>query len=237
MVRVVSDSFFVSSFSSSSSSSSLLSLITPLFLFASYVTRMSPATANRVVDGARSVLQDWCEDVFVYVEHPKGAEGGLSSGFGLSLVAESSTGCFLAGTGVYIDISLLFFPTSSTTAEGVGAAGQLPEDLGKRVARLLLEEIAQGGCIDTAMQSIPLILMALNTEDLCKLRVGKLSPYSYVVAAGRYLLDSDLCQHRVFEAAERLFWDHIQGRGRCRVQDSVALVSRHWYDGMVTRSS
>eukprot|EP01085_Mycamoeba_gemmipara_P004969 Mycagemm_TRINITY_DN10691_c0_g1::TRINITY_DN10691_c0_g1_i1::g.4969::m.4969 type:complete len:356 gc:universal TRINITY_DN10691_c0_g1_i1:1080-13(-) len=124
-----------------------------------YVTRMSPATANRVVDGARSVLQDWSEDVFIYVEHPKGAEGGLSSGFGLSLVAESSTGCFLS-------------------AEGIGSAGQLPEELGQRVARLLLAEVAQGGCIDTAMQSIPLTLMALNTEDLSKLRVGKLSPYS-----------------------------------------------------------
>lgn len=46
-----------------------------------------------------------------------------SSGFGLALVAETTTGM-------------------SLSCEGVGTAGMVPEDLGSRVANLLLSEIS-----------------------------------------------------------------------------------------------
>ena len=46
------------------------------------------------------------------------------------------------------------------------------------LTRYLLEEIASGGCIDSTHQPLFLTLMALTTEDVSKLRVGKLTAQS-----------------------------------------------------------
>lgn len=98
-----------------------------------YTARVSPQTSNRVVTSARELLNKFIPDVYIYTDHYKGSEGGRSPGFGLSLVAESTTGCFVA-------------------AEMAAAKGVLPEDLGKTVSRLLCEEIRRGGCVDTCSQ-------------------------------------------------------------------------------------
>lgn len=124
-----------------------------------YSTRVSPQTANRIVDSARALLNHFIPDVYIYTDHYKGAESGKSPGFALSLVAESTTGVF-------------------TSAEMVAEAGTLPEDLGKLAAKSLFEEIARGGCVDTQNQVITLLFMALGTEDVSKVRIGKLSPYA-----------------------------------------------------------
>ncbi len=72
---------------------------------------MAPQTASRIVDAARGVLNHFIPDVFIYTDHYKGAESGRSPGFGLSLVAETTTGVILS-------------------AECVARPGELPEDLG-----------------------------------------------------------------------------------------------------------
>lgn len=41
-----------------------------------YSTRMSPQTANRVVDSARGLLNHFIPDVYIYTDHYKGAESG-----------------------------------------------------------------------------------------------------------------------------------------------------------------
>ncbi|KNC79548.1 18S rRNA biogenesis protein RCL1 [Sphaeroforma arctica JP610] len=41
-----------------------------------YSTRMSPQTANRVVDKARGLLNTFIPDVYIYCDHYKGAESG-----------------------------------------------------------------------------------------------------------------------------------------------------------------
>ncbi|KJE90878.1 RNA 3'-terminal phosphate cyclase-like protein [Capsaspora owczarzaki ATCC 30864] len=89
-----------------------------------YSTRVSPQTANRIVDAARSLLNTFIPDVYIYTDHYKGAESGRSPGFALSLVAESTTGVL-------------------TSAECAAEAGMLPEDLGLRTAKLLFEEISR----------------------------------------------------------------------------------------------
>ena len=58
-----------------------------------FTTKVSPQIANRVVTKARSVLNQYCHDVYLYTDAYKGAEGGASPGFGVTLVAESTTGC------------------------------------------------------------------------------------------------------------------------------------------------
>jgi RNA 3'-terminal phosphate cyclase-like protein len=55
---------------------------------------------------------------------------------------------------------------------------ELPEDLGKRSASLLLQEIYAGGCIDTSAQSFALLMMCLTPEDVSRIRLGQLSKYT-----------------------------------------------------------
>jgi RNA 3'-terminal phosphate cyclase-like protein len=65
------------------------------------------------------------------------------------MVAETTTGCLIS-------------------AEATGEGGTLPEELGKQVSALLLDEVHNGGCIDTVSQSLVLVLMALCPEDVSK---------------------------------------------------------------------
>jgi len=133
-----------------------------------YSTRVSPQTANRIVDSARSVLNKYMQDIFIYTDHYKGSESGLSPGFALSLVAESTTSCALG-------------------AECIGTGGLLPEDLGVQAANRLLNEIANRGCVDTTNQSLILLFMVLCPETISKVRLGKLSPYT--IRALRHIRD------------------------------------------------
>ena len=126
-----------------------------------YSTRVSPQTANRMVDSARGLLNHWIPDVYIYTDHYKGDESGKSPGFGLSLVAESTTGVLLC---------------AEQAASTGGAA--LPEELGRHAAELVCEEVANGGCVDTSFQSVYLLFMALSEENVSKIRLGKLSRYT-----------------------------------------------------------
>lgn len=58
--------------------------------------RVSPQSSNRMVDGARSVLNDFLADVYIFTDHMTGLEAGQSPGYGLMLVAETTTGCFIS---------------------------------------------------------------------------------------------------------------------------------------------
>jgi len=75
------------------------------------------------------------------------------------LNAATTTGCTLSG-------------------EKIGAAGAVPEEIGKEAALLLIDEIVKRGCVDTSMQSLVLLFMALCPEDISKVRLGPLSDYT-----------------------------------------------------------
>uniref|UniRef100_A0A9L0SS05 RNA terminal phosphate cyclase like 1 n=1 Tax=Equus caballus TaxID=9796 RepID=A0A9L0SS05_HORSE len=87
-----------------------------------------------------------------------------SPGFGLSLVAETTNGTFLSAE-------------LASNPQGQGTA-VLPEDVGRNCARLLLEEIYRGGCVDSTNQSLALLLMTLGQQDVSKVLLGPLSPYT-----------------------------------------------------------
>ncbi|RUP43445.1 RNA 3'-terminal phosphate cyclase/enolpyruvate transferase [Jimgerdemannia flammicorona] len=124
-----------------------------------YCTRVSPQTANRLVDSARSVLNRYIPDVYIYTDVYKGPESGKSPGFSLSLVAESTTGVLLS-------------------AERAAEKGETPEDLSRVAAKMLLAEVRRGGCVDSANQWLNLLFMVLGPEDVSKVRVGKLTPFT-----------------------------------------------------------
>ncbi|CAK4290458.1 unnamed protein product [Aphanomyces euteiches] len=124
-----------------------------------YCTRVSPQTANRIVDTSRGLFNRLLPDVYIYSDHYRGNESGLSPGFALSLVAETTTGVLIG-------------------AETAAANGSLPEDVASMASHLLCEEIEKGGCVDTSNQCLALLLMTLSPEDVSKVRFGKLTPYS-----------------------------------------------------------
>lgn len=129
-----------------------------------YSVRVSPQMANRIVDSARSILNKYIPDIYIYTDHMKGANSGKSPGFGLTLVAETLTGSFLSAE-------------MSSTPQGQGDP-VLPEDLGRNCAKLLLEEIYRGGCVDSTNQSLALLYMTLGQQDVSKALLGPLSPYT-----------------------------------------------------------
>ncbi len=147
-----------------------------------FTERVSPGAANRLVDAARGVLNALLPDVYVFTDHRAGKDAGASPGFGLSLVAETTTGCVLSADGA---------SRGAGTAGFGGAAGgdgeearQTPEALGAAVTAALLEEVARGGAVDSGHQALALYLAAVGPPEVAQLRLGRLTP-----AAVRFLRD------------------------------------------------
>ncbi|KAL0484776.1 RNA 3'-terminal phosphate cyclase [Acrasis kona] len=129
-----------------------------------YATRVAPAIANRMVEGSRAMLNNFIPDVWVYTDHYQGKTSGKSPGYALYLQAETDTDCRL---------SVEYVPVPQDPS-----SLNVPEDIGKHVAELLLEEIKKGGCIDSSNQYLVFLMMALSPEDVSKVRIGKLSEYA-----------------------------------------------------------
>ncbi|GFO01211.1 RNA 3'-terminal phosphate cyclase-like protein [Plakobranchus ocellatus] len=159
--------------------------------------RISPGFVNRLVDSARGVLNQFLTDIYIYTDHMKGSQAGKSleevtgrevsnkfltdiyiytdhmkgsqagksPGFGLTLVAETTEGAFLAAEQV-------------SNAKGSGEEPSVPEDLGRKAATCLLQEIYRGGCVDSTSQGLACLLMVLGQQDVSKIQTGELTPYS-----------------------------------------------------------
>ena len=121
-----------------------------------YSTKVSPQVSNRAVFAARGVLNNLLPDVFIFTDVYSGKTSGASPGFALLLTVETTTGAALA-------------------CEAAGGAGGLPEDLATAVVSGLLEEVSEGGAVDSTLQPLVLTLMALGPEDVARVRLGKLT--------------------------------------------------------------
>jgi RNA 3'-terminal phosphate cyclase-like protein len=52
----------------------------------------------------------------------------------------------------------------------------LPEDLGKRCALSMLDELFSGGCVDSTNQSFALLMMAISSGDnISQLKLGRIT--------------------------------------------------------------
>ncbi|KAL5015987.1 hypothetical protein ScPMuIL_005576 [Solemya velum] len=129
-----------------------------------WATRVSPVTTNRIVDACRSILNKFLPDIYIYTDHCRGSNSGKSPGFGLTLVAETTNGVFLCAE-------------SASKPKGSSQNPTVPEDLGKTAAKLLLEEIYRGGCVDSSNQSTAALFMVLGQQDVSKVQIGALTPY------------------------------------------------------------
>jgi RNA 3'-terminal phosphate cyclase-like protein len=133
-----------------------------------YSVGVSGSNNARMIDVARGILNPLVPDTYVFADvssaplvpapdksNPS-AKKKIGLGFGLSLVAESSTGC-------------LFSADVASPPSG----GQPPEDIGRQCAYQLLETISKGGCVSRAAAATMLGLMTMGTEDVGRLQVGR----------------------------------------------------------------
>ncbi|TFY66143.1 hypothetical protein EVG20_g4948 [Dentipellis fragilis] len=112
-----------------------------------HAVRVSPQFSNRMIEAARSVLNRYIPDIYLYSDVYKGEDSGKSPGYALTLLAESTT-------------SVLH------SAEAISEAGVAPEDIALRASRALLTEIRRGGCVDRKHQCLVLLYMVLGSEDV-----------------------------------------------------------------------
>ncbi|KAK8967920.1 putative RNA 3'-terminal phosphate cyclase-like protein [Platanthera guangdongensis] len=141
-------------------------------------TRVSPQFGNRMIFSARGIFNRLLPDVHIFTDHRSGQSCGRSPGYGISLVAETTTGCLISA-----DMAVSYPKAEEDASMKYDEKLELlpPEDLGTQVASMLLGEIEAGGVVDSSHQGLLFLLCALCPPDVSKVRVGKLTPYSIAV--------------------------------------------------------
>lgn len=144
----------------------------------SFSTRVSAQFENAIIHSARGIFNRLLPDVHIFTDHKAGAQAGNSPGYGVSLVAETTSGCYISAD------TAVFYPRKEETVEMEDDEKvdlKSPEDVGVKIASALLGEIEQGGVVDSTHQGLLFILCALCPQDVSKIRVGKLFDYSMEV--------------------------------------------------------
>ncbi|XP_014785786.1 RNA 3'-terminal phosphate cyclase-like protein [Octopus bimaculoides] len=160
-----------------------------------WCTKVSPGTLNRLMESAKDVLSEFIHDIYIHSDHCKGKECGKSPGFGLTLVAETTKGTFLAAEAI-------------SSPKGSDKGPSVAEDVGKKAAYLLLEEIYRGGCVDSLNQSMAALFMVLGSQDVSKLQIGQLTPYT--IGVMRLIRDFFKVLFKVEEVKEEDSFDNEQ---------------------------
>ena len=131
-----------------------------------YCTGVSSSNNARVIEEARGVLNPFTPDTYIFSDVSSapslpsvkldGPQKKTGVGFGLSLVAESSTGSLF-----------------SADATSPPFGGVTPEEIGRACAYRLLESISRGGAVSIEAAPTMLILMAMGSEDVGRLQLGR----------------------------------------------------------------
>ena len=136
-----------------------------------YCVGVSASNSQRMIHAAREIVNPFINDVYVYSEvaglpnlekgkDGKGPARKGSPGFGIQLVAETSTGVVYSADRVSLIIRKGELPTT-------------PEDIGRGCALMLMEQIRVGGCVQRIGLSTVIALMMMGAEDVGRLVIGK----------------------------------------------------------------
>jgi len=106
--------------------------------------------------------------VWIYSEYSKGKSAALSSGYAISLSAETIT-----GKRITTDQCMRIIGNKKDND-----ISNHPEEMGKRCALQLIEEIMYSGVIDTTFQSFVLFLMALSEKAPSVVKLGRVSEFT-----------------------------------------------------------
>jgi len=120
--------------------------------------KCSTDNSNKMIKAAKGLLTKFIPDVYITMD--KKSAKGLCSGYGMSLVAETTEGCFLAAEAM-------------TDPQGSGLP-RSPEEIGKEAAMRLLDQIYLGGCVDQGSQALMCLMMAMNSNNVVKCMTGPL---------------------------------------------------------------
>ncbi|RPA72187.1 18S rRNA biogenesis protein [Ascobolus immersus RN42] len=137
-----------------------------------YATGLSGSVNARTIEAARGVVNRFVADVYIYSDVGKacivkngygepGKEGKMEGtkkcgvGYGISLVAETTLGGVFSG-------------------EASGGEGEAAEDVGRRAAYALLEEVGQSGAFGKIGLRVLMTMMAMGQEgDVGRICVGR----------------------------------------------------------------
>ncbi|KAK6338549.1 hypothetical protein TWF730_002612 [Orbilia blumenaviensis] len=127
----------------------------------SFTLGVSAGNNQRMIHAAREVLNQFINDIYIYSEvggHAPAAEGGKrgTPGFGMSLVATSSTDC-------------IYSADWGSSTEVI----RTPEEIGRGCALRLVEEIQKGGCVQRIGAKTVVSLMMMGSEDVGRVVLGK----------------------------------------------------------------
>ncbi|KWU42061.1 18S rRNA biogenesis protein [Rhodotorula sp. JG-1b] len=136
--------------------------------------RVSPQLANRLVAAARSVLNRYIPDVYIYSDVYRGEDSGKSPGYAITLVATSTSHVIHSAEASSCPPPSSKVSSSSTTrtADSPGWTPPVPEDLGLLAARQLLAEIKRGGCCDRGWEWLVTTMLVLGAEDVGRVKVA-----------------------------------------------------------------
>ncbi|XP_010273558.1 PREDICTED: probable RNA 3'-terminal phosphate cyclase-like protein [Nelumbo nucifera] len=140
-----------------------------------FSTRVSSQFEHSMRHAARGIFNRLLPDVNIETDHKSGPDAGSSPGYGISLVAETTSGCFISA-----DTAVSYSRREDTDDIQDEEQEELtpPVDVGEQIASVLLGEVEQGGVVDSTHQGLLFLLCALCPQDVSKVRVGKLSPYA-----------------------------------------------------------
>ncbi|EPY43051.1 RNA 3'-terminal phosphate cyclase-like protein [Angomonas deanei] len=142
-----------------------------------YGCKVAADLPQRAAVAAKGVLLGVLPDVYIITDldngqaaqrvlqqgQPKGneAEDGSNkiaiSGYGMVLVAETTS-----------KLSVL-------SQEAEAGPQEAPEEVGQRAAYRLLDQLYEGGCVDSSHQLMVLLLMALSPDEVSTVRLGPLT--------------------------------------------------------------
>ncbi|KER27748.1 hypothetical protein T265_05239 [Opisthorchis viverrini] len=133
-----------------------------------WTCRVNSGYGHKLMSGAKSLLNRLLSDVYVTLDHRKDESAGRSPGFGITLWAETKEGAVYSAEAI-------------SEPETPSAVPVDAEAVGKSAASHLLDEIYNGGFVDSGAQSLILFLMACEAgRNASQLAIG--SPTSYTVA-------------------------------------------------------
>lgn len=148
-----------------------------------YCTGVSASDNARMIEAARGVLNPMTGDTYIFSDVssapylPSTEKSNANTkkktgvGFGLSLVAESSTG------------TLYSADVASPPSGGIP-----PEDLGRQCAYQLLETISLGGSVSLVAAPTMFTLMAMGSEDVGRVQIGRdVISSEHIIGLGRDL--------------------------------------------------
>lgn len=71
--------------------------------------QVPPQNTNRMVDAARGVLNQLLADVYIFTDAMSGAAAGASPGYGITLVAETTTGCLISAEAAATQVGVVWW--------------------------------------------------------------------------------------------------------------------------------